>query len=83
MRTTRYNPHKTYHLQIKAICGLVALFYLSASEFEDAMLTGEFIQTFYGNAARSYHVLFRPVDYDLMEVWKLIGDHDAFQNKPH
>lgn len=82
MRTKKFSQHKTCHLHLKSILGLHALFYLEPLEFEDEALTGQFQQTFYGHARRSYHVLFSPIDYDLMEVWAVIKEHDHFNFGP-
>jgi hypothetical protein len=50
------------------------------TDFEDEALSGVFDQTFYGHSKRSYHILYSRIEYDLMDVWKHIQDHDIANN---
>jgi len=82
MKTRTNKFHKTYHVRIKLIAGLIGYFFMSAQEFEDEACTGQFHQTFYGHVRTTYHVLYNPVDFDLSEVWQHIIDYDQNYSKP-
>lgn len=81
MRTMRFTLHKTYHVRIKLIAGLIAYFFMDEQEFEDEACTGQYRQTFCGLTRVSYHVLYSPIDFDLHEVWTHIKDYAQDNNK--